>query len=78
MAPILSAATLCATSALRSQGGCKTEDMVDTLTGAVAVYVTVENPIRPGDELFMDYGVQYWDSMGLARLSPQRLMVDYL
>ena len=60
------------------KANCKTEDMVDTLTGAVAVYVTVEKPIRPGDELFMDYGVQYWDSMGLARLSPQRLMVDYL
>lgn len=61
------------------RANCRAEEVVDTdYSGPfAAVAVVAERDIAKGEELMFDYGEAYWDELGVARFSPQRLLIDY-
>ena len=41
------------------------------------MYIEATRPIAAGEEIFFDYGKEYWDSR-FARWDPRRWAIDYL
>lgn len=61
------------------RANCEAVEVVDTQSSGpfAAVAVQAGRDIAVGEELLFDYGKAYWDELGVARFSPQRLLIDY-
>ena len=55
---------------------CAAYDAFDEDAIVAAVYIQTERPIKAGEELFFDYGDEYWDARA-PRFSPARLRIDW-
>ena len=61
----------------KRKANCQSQDVFDEDDPFGAVYIETIRDIECDEELLFDYGADYWD-LQVPRLSPQRLIIDYL
>jgi len=65
------------------QQNCKNTELRLPLWGSdfrlpLGLYVQTTRDIAAGEELYVDYGAEYWTDRGVPRYSPRRFVIDYL